>query len=536
MYYRWLVLFFFAILPRSIMAEGPVIYYGAHLTNLSPWCCRLTVYNMSATSKDFRLKVYDMAGNLTFEHEYTTTGSLVIVFPTADGVPPQQGEEVVTAVEGIFIVETDSPYVKPKIAYRFGKSESLCEFLLPDSLAHEYFLPASPQPFFNWAGVAVMNPYPFAIDVRLTCHLPNGQQLSTSTEARIPGHSKYVRLAEGIWPPVSYGLFDQIRIETADWPIPPPMFIAGNQAQSRHVFFNAGVRPHSLYRDATLGYQRRIGRGFFQQGSSSFENCKQADEMIWPTGDPCSYPVLHELTNSFYMMETEVTRDMWNKVRDRFPSLVADPSFYSDSVDHPVENVSWFEAVLFANLVSEMSGLYPCYFADAGLATPLSPGNYLNGSVYFDPAADGWRLPGEGEWEYACRAGTTGLFSVVEPAWHGCGDCGSSLPELMKVAVYCGMNYQRPAPVASLAPNPWGLFDMHGNISEWCQDWYAPYPTGPVTDYRGPATSGTWTSKVHRGGNFQWDPYFMRSAKRGDHAPGNRAPYLGFRLVRTAMD
>jgi formylglycine-generating enzyme required for sulfatase activity len=139
-----------------------------------------------------------------------------------------------------------------------------------------------------------------------------------------------------------------------------------------------------------------------------------------------------------------------------------------------------------------------------------------------------YSLPTEAEWEYACRAGTTTPFSYgkcLSTDQANYGKVGPHFPECK--AVY-QVTREQPTPAGSLAPNPWKLFDMHGNVSEWCQDWYGPYSKGPVTDPKGPSTG---TERVMRGGHLFSDAHDCRSARRGKFPPGMASNVLGFRLV-----
>ncbi len=130
-----------------------------------------------------------------------------------------------------------------------------------------------------------------------------------------------------------------------------------------------------------------------------------------------------------------------------------------------------------------------------------------------------YRLPTEAEWEYACRAGSTTAYSF-----------GDSSSQLSNYAWHEGNSQRKTHPVGKKRPNPWGLYDMYGNVWEWCQDWYGDYPSGPATDPIGPSTG---SRRVLRGGSWYNSPSYCRSASRGGHTPDARRIYYGFRVVRT---
>ena len=192
------------------------------------------------------------------------------------------------------------------------------------------------------------------------------------------------------------------------------------------------------------------------------------------------------------MQTTEVTQGQWRSVMGDNPS-----GFKECGDDCPVENVSWNDIQGFMKKLNEKEGA----------------------SIY--------RLPTEAEWEYAARAGTTTPFYF--------GDCLST-----DQANYNG-NYpladcpkgeyrEKTVPVASFPPNKWGLYDMHGNVWEWCQDWYGEYPEGSVTDPEGPETG---SNRVLRGGGWIGGARYCRSALRYGVAPADRGSSFGFRLVRS---
>ena len=203
-------------------------------------------------------------------------------------------------------------------------------------------------------------------------------------------------------------------------------------------------------------------------------------------------------------------------------------------MDNPVQSITWEEAILFANLVSAQHGLRPCYYVDAAKLIPIDATNYMAGTVYYQLKADGYRLPTEGEWETIARAGTTGPFSVDEPAYTSstCSSCtADTLPVLETVAVFCANDPGGTAPVAGKQPNPWGFHDVHGNVREFCWEMYSQYyPSATTTDYTGVDSNPQF---VLRGGNWDSSARYCRSAARAYTTRNYRHNAYGFRLVRT---
>lgn len=202
------------------------------------------------------------------------------------------------------------------------------------------------------------------------------------------------------------------------------------------------------------------------------------------------------LTSGFWMATTECTQAQWERFMGNNPS-----SDRHLNPDFPVDNVSWKKVQEFLQIMN----------------TDFPP-----------PSGWEWNLPTEAQWEYACRAGTNGPFA------------GPNLEDL-------GWSYNSKAgrkAARKKASNPWGLYDMHGNVSEWCANWYYRYPSGRLTDPQGPDASesyatlrgGSWRgdAKMARGGSNLDYPVDCRSASREGHSPDYRSEYLGFRpaLVR----
>ncbi len=272
-----------------------------------------------------------------------------------------------------------------------------------------------------------------------------------------------------------------------------------------------------------------IAPGSFTMGSPDDEPCRKSRESPQ-----------HEvtLTRGFYMMSTQITRQMWKDLKDVQPDLPYDPgSHHNTTMNHPVQGCSWFETVLFANLLSLHEGLTRCYYKDEGFSIPVDATNYTSGMFYCNFDANGYRLPTEAEWEYACRANTSGPFSFNEPEyrletceWESCEP--GTLPTLELYVAFCANAPEMPMVVGSKLPNPWGLYDMHGNVWEWCWNFYEDYSPGHVADPKGPDFG---QERLLRGGSWGTSAAGCRSAIRYVFAPGYRVPSIGFRLVQSAL-
>ncbi|HEY3323042.1 MAG TPA: formylglycine-generating enzyme family protein [Planctomycetota bacterium] len=186
------------------------------------------------------------------------------------------------------------------------------------------------------------------------------------------------------------------------------------------------------------------------------------------------------ITKPFYMAKYETMQEQYEAIAGNNPSAFKEPK-------NPVEQVSWTDVQEFCRKLSTKTGMTV-------------------------------RLPSEAEWEYSCRAGTKTRFYSGEDdqaldsvAWHGANADKTTHP------------------VGQKTPNAWGLFDMHGNVFEWCSDWkQSEYPPGAVTDPTGPATGHI---RVVRGGSWNFTAAVCRSTFRGESRPETRLGYLGFRVV-----
>lgn len=284
--------------------------------------------------------------------------------------------------------------------------------------------------------------------------------------------------------------------------------------------------PGTLFStDAIIGNLRYVPASTpwgFIQGSPADEICRNIVETQFT----------HTLTRNIAVMETETTRAMWADLKKAQPTLPDDPTYPVFGPTHPASNVTWYEAVLFANLMSVQNGYCPCYYRDADFTIQVDATNYLSDEIYCDFNVDGYRLLSEGEWEFAVRAGSTGPFFCVEKEYtsENCTYCDTGLfPTLELYANFCTNSWTGPQPVGSRHKNPWGLYDMAGNVREWCWDWEGAYPD-IGTDYTGP---GSGTERICRGSMFRYRARMMRSAWRDAFAPDTIGQYIGFRLART---
>ena len=204
--------------------------------------------------------------------------------------------------------------------------------------------------------------------------------------------------------------------------------------------------------------------------------------------------------SSFEMSKTLITQEEYQKVMGTNPS-------HFPGKDLPVDSVSWYEAVAFCNRLSQLEGLTPAYITDGR-------------TVSWNRLANGYRLPTEAEYEYAARGGNkpdkttfAGSNSAADVAW------------------YADNSAQTTHPVAQKKPNSLGLYDLSGNLYEWCWDWYDETLAGGE-DPTGPSQGSL---KVLRGGCWKSPPYMVGVAQRSNSFPYDNDPVLGFRVVRSLI-
>ena len=285
----------------------------------------------------------------------------------------------------------------------------------------------------------------------------------------------------------------QIYQKVSQAALPLPVILGGEVQNSADTSLNPHVAlPQYVPPAAALGRVKnftipgvglemiKVSAGEFLMGSPASEKDRKDDETQHRV----------RLTQPFWLGKYEVTQGQWKALMGSNPS-----QFKGD--DLPVEMVSWEDAMAFCRKLNQMDGNRP------------------SGYVY--------SLPTEAQWEYACRAGTTTAtafgdsLSSRDANFDGDNPYGGAAK---------GPKLGKTAPVGSYRPNAWGFYDLHGNVREWCSDWYGDYPSGSVTNPAGPSSG---SSRVHRGGSWNGDGGLCRSANRSRSAPGYRFFSLGFR-------
>ena len=277
----------------------------------------------------------------------------------------------------------------------------------------------------------------------------------------------------------------QIQVGTKQGSGPQPQSGSGGRKDSPSGLSQEGTDFYGSWMDPKARFVW-INPGTFQMGSNSGTDPDRFSDEV---------PHRVTLTRGFWLLDHEVTQREYSWVTGKTPS------YFQGDAARPVEQVSWDDAVAFCKSLTDL--------------------DRAQGRIRADQA---YRLPTEAEWEYAARAGSTGARYTVD---------GKNVVESLDlIAWHTGNSGSTTHAVKELKPNAWGLYDMMGNVWEWCSDWYGAYPSGSVTDPTGPS-SGSF--RVLRGGSWSFGARGVRSAVRGGSVPGHRSLNLGFRPALSSV-
>jgi formylglycine-generating enzyme required for sulfatase activity len=253
-------------------------------------------------------------------------------------------------------------------------------------------------------------------------------------------------------------------------------------------------------------------------------------------GEVYELPVHSVYVNAFYMDKYEVSKALWDQVKawSGTNGYNYDNAGSGKATNHPVQSIDWYDMVKWCNARSQKEGRVPAYYTDAALTNVYKTGQlapYVNWNA-------GYRLPTEAEWEKGARGGASGHrfpWSDVDTITHSQANYYSDSSYSYDISPTRGYNpafndgiMPYTSPVGSFAPNGYGLYDTAGNVWEWCWDWAGNYPNTAQTDPRGP---GSGSTRVGRGGNWNYYAGHCRDAYRYGNSPNYSATNIGFRCA-----
>jgi len=364
-------------------------------------------------------------------------------------------------------------------------------------------------------------------------------------------HPKYVDISYTISDPDSATVSVNILVSKdsgATWTLPAKTF-TGNGAPNHGMAVTATPTVKTAVWDASADWDGHFTPNCrVRVTANDIDNFNLIPAGSYLRGNPPALgdtditdaPQYSVYVSDFYMDANLVTGGLWNRIRDTYADshgYTFDDPGTANGVNYPVVKINWYDAVKWCNARSELEGLMPVYYTDATFYNVYRTGDV--DAVYMKPGANGFRLPTEAEWEKAARGGLTGnrfpwghlpmadsTISESQANYYGDSeDYSYDLgPDGLNPIGY------GPSPVGSFAPNNYGLYDMAGNVQEWCWDWYdANYYRAQQSDPTGPTAPG---QRVIRGGAWAIKANNARTAWRSLEAPGPEIDGVGFRTVR----
>ncbi|MEQ8704246.1 MAG: SUMF1/EgtB/PvdO family nonheme iron enzyme [Phaeodactylibacter sp.] len=391
-----------------------------------------------------------------------------------------------------------------------------------DTEADGYRLPTEAEWEYAARGASMDNDFRYAGS-------NNWQEVAVTGSATQPAGSK---------PPNELGLYDMSG-NVAEWvwdgygdypnfPLCDPRGTAaaaarvirgGHFQQASGIAVSSRGQEEAGSQSSNIGFRvaRTTGRMVRVAGGTFTMGCTDEQE---PDCQNDEYPPHTVTVGDFFLSRFEVTQAEWAALVPEYTPLYN----RGTGPDYPTYRVSWYDAATFCNRLSLAEGRTPAYYFDEDftLAFDSLVGDQLAYvDLYWDTTADGYRLPTEAEWEYAARGGAAGGGTLY---------AGSN--DLDAIAWHSGNSSVSSQPVGALAPNALGLYDMTGNVYEWCWDWYDSdyYEVSPSEDPLGPPAS---TVRTIRGGSWNTTPDGSRLANRLNFLPGARRTTFAFRVARS---
>ena len=249
--------------------------------------------------------------------------------------------------------------------------------------------------------------------------------------------------------------------------------------------------------------------------------------------------------SAFYMAQNLVTKAEWDAVRtwglaNGYTDLVAGSGKASN---HPVQSITWYQMVKWCNARSQQGGFVPVYYTNDAQTTVYKTGDVNVTNAQAKWSANGYRLPTEAEWEKAARGGLNSkrfpwgdTISQSQANYYASSAYSYDLSGAVNNfhPSYTAGGYPYTSPVGSFAANGYGLYDMAGNVWQWCWDWYGSYNPAVLTDPRGPAASGS--VRVLRGGSWSfYDGHCRVAYRNNDYPPNSYDIVVGFRVARSSV-